>query len=88
LALPAKVKIPLPDGRVVDGVEVGIDESTERWSEVKLSDGSVVRIKITIVSAARAENEYDQHGMPIYNFNMAPVMAVTSVPDNLKKPRN
>lgn len=78
----------LPDGRTVDGVEVNVDEATERWSEVKLSDGTVVRVKMTVIAAMRAENEFDNLGNPIYNINMAPVMAIASVPDKLKKTRN
>ena len=84
----AKIKMTLQDGRVVDGDEVSIDETTERWSEIKLSDGTVARVKMTVISAARADNEYDPMGFPIYNFNMAPTIAIASVPDRLKKRRN
>jgi hypothetical protein len=84
----AKAKLMLPDGRLVDGVEVGVDETTERWSDIKLADGALLRVKMTVVSALRAEDEYDQTGQPIYSLNMAPVIAVNSVPDKLKKKRN
>jgi hypothetical protein len=81
-------KMVLPDGRTVEAVEVSVDETTERWSDVKLSDGTVVRVKMTVIGAMRAENEFDQLGNPMYSINMAPVMAIASVPDKLKKTRN
>jgi len=84
-AMAGKIKMTLPDGRVVDGVEVGVDESTERWSDVKLKDGSSFRLKISIISAARAEGVFDQQGNPIYTFNMAPIVALAEAPQSLKK---
>lgn len=74
----------LPDGRVVDGLEFSVDESHERWSEVKLEDGASFRVKMTVLSAQRA-NELDPAGQPIYQFNMAPVIGLVDFPPNLKK---
>jgi hypothetical protein len=81
-------KVTLPDGRVVDGVEVAVDETTERWTEVKLQDGTMIRVKMTVISAARATKDYDPQGNPIYSVNMAPVVAVASVPDKLRRKVN
>jgi hypothetical protein len=81
-------KMTLPDGKVVDGVEVAVEESTERWSEIKLDDGTIARVKMTVISAVRAENQFDPMGFPIYSLNMAPTIAIVSVPENLKKTRN
>lgn len=78
------IKVTLPDGRVVDGVEVGVDESTERWSDVKLTDGTVLRVKLSIISAVRTE-VFDPQGNPTYSLNMAPVMAVVDVPSRWKR---
>jgi len=83
-----KVKMPLADGRLVDGIEVDVDESLERWSDVKLTDGTVLRVKLTVASAIRAENEYDPLGQPLYSLNMSPNIVVMSIPDNLRKTRN
>ena len=60
--MPNPVKVVLPDGRSVDGVEVGIDKFTERWGDVKLQDGTTLRVKISIISAARANDAYDPQG--------------------------
>jgi hypothetical protein len=81
------VKMTLPDGKVVDGVEVDIDETLERWTEVKLADGTVVRVKLTVLTAQRAVRDYDPQGQPWYTLNMAPVVAVVSIPDKFMKPK-
>lgn len=83
--MPGTVKMTLPDGRVLDGVEVAVDSSTERWSDVTLADGTTFRVKLSVLSAARAKDAYDLQGNPIYNLNMTPVMAITDVPANLKR---
>ena len=75
----------LPNGTTVDGTTVAIDESTERWSDVKLADGTLVKIKMSVISAARANGQYDAVGNPIYSFDMSPQLVVVDVPPGLKK---
>lgn len=82
--MSGKVKVMLPDGRVVDAVEVGIDETVERWTEVKLADGTIMKVKLAVISAARTD-QYDTQGNPIYNFNFSPVVVVGEVPASLKR---
>ena len=85
--MPSKIKVALPDGRVVEGVNVAVEETTERWSEVKLADGTILRVKMTVVGAVRTDT-FDLAGNPTYSLNMAPVIAVIEVPANLKKQAN
>jgi hypothetical protein len=80
-----KVKVPLPTGGFGEGTNVQVEESAERWSEFKLDDGTVVRAKVTMMSAVRLDNQYDQLGNPMYVTNLTPIMAIVSVPDTLKK---
>ncbi len=81
-----KVKIPMPpDGRTVDGFEVPVLESTERWTEVKLEDGSVLRIKPSILSAVRVTGQYDQEGNPMYALKANNAMVVAEAPEHLKR---
>jgi hypothetical protein len=82
--MSGKVKVRLPDGRIVDGVEVGIDEATERWSDIKLNDGTTIRVKMAVISAARTD-VYDPQGNPTYSLNMTPVIAVLNVPESLRQ---
>jgi hypothetical protein len=78
-----KVKARFPDGEC-DAFEVPVLESTERWTEVSLEDGTVLRVKTVILAVVRAEDAYDNEGNPQYSIKVNPVMTVTA-PDNLKK---
>jgi hypothetical protein len=69
---------------MVDAVEVEIEVSTERWTEVTLKDGSLIRIKPVILSVLRIDGQYDQEGNPVYQVKANQVMTA-SAPDHLKK---
>lgn len=69
---------------LVDAVEVPVVESTERWTDVTLSDGSVLRIKAVVLSALRVEGHYDQEDNPLYQVKVNQIMTVTA-PDHLRK---
>jgi hypothetical protein len=64
---------------------VQVDESTERWSEFTLEDGTVVRAKLAVTSAVRVEGEYDAMGNPMYMMNLTPLVTIASSPDRLRK---
>ena len=85
-----KVKITLqPNQRPLDGFEVPITESTERWTELHLEDGSILRIKPIVLSVIRVDGNYDQDGNPIYAAKNAPqAMVIVSVPEHLRKPQD
>jgi len=82
-----RIPFPMPNSPVRDGSEVGVRESTERWSEVTLEDGTILRVKVTVVSAVRIDGEYDPEGNPAYAIRMNPVVATASAPQNLKRPQ-
>ena len=79
-----KTKV-LWNGKMVDGMEVPIEESNEHWSEFKFEDGAIVRAKISLIQVVRIEGEYDPQGNPSYAINMAPTIAIIEVPENLRK---
>jgi len=81
-----KVKVPF-QGRVVEGTEVPVEESNERWSDISLQDGARFRLKSSVVSAVRLD-EYDAQGNPIYVLNATPVMVIAEMPDALKRKPN
>jgi hypothetical protein len=83
--LGKKLKIELPALGLVDAVEVFVSESTERWSDVKLDDGSVVRLTPVVLGAMRVEGKYDPEGNPLYSLKVNQIMVVTSAPDHLRK---
>jgi hypothetical protein len=75
-----KVKTKLPTGEMVDALEVPIEESTDRWSEVRLEDGAIFRVKMNVISVMRVPTMKDQDGNPFYTFNAAPVIALIQPP--------
>ena len=83
-----KVKFQqMPGGPMIEGYEVSIAESTERWTELRLEDGTVLRVKPMVVGAIRIEGQWDQEGNPLYALKGGPaVSTLSSVPDRLKKP--
>lgn len=86
--MAGSAKVRLPDGTMVDGVSVTIVESTERWSDVLLADGTRVKLKMSVISAARSDRHFDDQGNPIYSFDMTPQVVVTEVPPGLKRKTN
>lgn len=81
---PIKIANPV-DGKVVDGFEVPVVESTERWTEVKLEDGSIIRVKPSVLSAIRIPGQFDQDGNPMYMLKATNAMMVAEAKDALKK---
>ncbi|MBI2828041.1 MAG: hypothetical protein HYX77_02055 [Acidobacteria bacterium] len=79
-----KTKIQVPNVGLVDAVEVEITESSERWTDVKLADGTTIRTKPVILTVFRVDGHYDQDGNPIYQIKANQVMTATA-PDHLKK---
>jgi hypothetical protein len=73
------------NGKMVDGVEVPIDESNEKWSEFKFEDGTVLRAKVSILQVVRVDGEYDPLGNPTYAINMTPTIAIIEAPEKLRK---
>jgi hypothetical protein len=76
------------NGQPVDGVDVPIEESTERWSEIKLEDGTTIRVKMTVVAVGRADSMYDDKGNPMYSIDMTPNVSIINVPERLRQKKN
>jgi hypothetical protein len=71
----------------VSGFEVPVRESTERWTELTLEDGTVLRVKPSVIGAIRIENQWDGDNNPVYALKGGPnITAVVSVPESLMKP--
>jgi hypothetical protein len=86
----ARAKITMPGGQTVEGEEVEIDDdaSTERWSDYKLKDGTLIRLKSVVSSIIRLDGQYDGEGNPLYVVKSTPAVTIKSVPDKLRKPQN
>lgn len=80
-----KVPNPMATGGISEGWEVSVKESTERWSEVTLEDGTVLRVKPSVIGAVRMDNMYDAEGNPVYALKATQTMAIVNCPEHLKK---
>ena len=54
------------NGRPVHGTVVNVQETTERWNEVRLVDGTTFRIKVVVDEVVRLDGRRDPEGNPIY----------------------
>lgn len=79
-----KTTVQLPNG-TFEGFEVPVLESTERWTEIALEDGTKLRVKPTVLAAIRVTGQYDQEGNPMYALKSSQVMMVSSAPEHLRK---
>lgn len=77
-------KIPTAQG-VLEGVDVAISETTEKWSEVTLADGAILRIKPNVLSVTRIDGKYDNDGNPLYVLHSNQIMTVTNVATHLRQ---
>ena len=80
-----KVPIKGPDGKPSEGLDIPILESTERFSEFTLGDGTVLRVKPVILNAVRMENQWDQDDNPVYYCKNQVVIAVKHTLDALRR---
>lgn len=83
-----RVAFPTPASPLREGTEVLVAESSEKWSEFTLEDGSVLRVKASLSSVIRIDGEFDNEGNPAYVLKMQPQVAVISVPDRLRQRPN
>lgn len=79
------IKLTGPSGEEVEGNLVGIEQSVERFCEVALNDGTVLRIKPSVTQVVRLKEHWDNEGNPIYAVASQNVLVVDSVDEKLKK---
>lgn len=48
--------------------EIEVVEARENWSEYRLADGTILRIKPVMISITRVEGEASETGEPVYNM--------------------
>ena len=78
---PAGVDLSVPS------VPVEIVSVKELWSECRLKDGTILRIRPVIAEVRRARNKFNELGEPVYFVKTALITSAT-VPKRLhKKPR-
>ena len=64
--------------------DVDVLQAKEVWSEYRLADGTVLRIKPVMITISRIEGEHTIEGDPVYNMKSTLVTDVRA-PQELKK---
>jgi hypothetical protein len=64
--------------------DVDVLEAKEVWSDYRLADGTVLRIKPVMITISRIEGERTIEGDPVYNMKSTLVTDVRA-PQELKK---
>jgi hypothetical protein len=65
--------------------DVDVLEAKEVWSEYRLADGTILRIKPIMIAVSRVEGEHTLDGDPVYNMKST-VVTDLRAPQELKKP--
>ena len=72
-------------GRKVEAETVEIEPTIENWTIYKLSDGTIFKMRLSLLQVVRILNEFNpETGDPIYSFTAQQITSVES-PDNLRQ---
>ena len=75
-----KVKFKL-GSEEVDAWDVPIEETTERWTEIKLEDGAVLRLKTVVGAVFRMDDKTDADGNPVYAIKSTNALVTVNGPE-------
>ncbi len=78
----AEMQLAITPEDVAEADTVQISEETEGWHTLKLSDGSVIKVKLVITSVKRLK-KFQPDGSPIYLIQSQNVLRMESVPKEL-----
>jgi hypothetical protein len=70
-------------GRQVEATPIDVNQSSEKWNDYLLEDGTVLKMKLILKKVLRVDNEHDAEGNPVYVMQSTNVSAITA-PKNLK----
>ena len=72
-------------GNDVSGVVVDIAESVNRYSDLKLEDGTVLRVQVNAVDALRVDDKWDNDGNPVYILRSGTILSIHEAPEELRR---
>ena len=58
-----EVNIPIPNNPPIKGLDIPIDNSSEKFNEYTLNDGTILRVKLVISGVIRAKTNGTQKGI-------------------------
>jgi hypothetical protein len=71
------MRLKLPDGREVDGVEIDFRVVSEGWSELRLENGKVLRVKPVVLQVYKLDEADPLTGEPDYLVRSQTVVSVS-----------
>nr|MDO8080990.1 hypothetical protein [Candidatus Freyarchaeota archaeon] len=71
------MKLMLPDGKEVNGVEVGFSVVSEKWNEYKLENGKVLKVKPVVLKVYELDELDPLTGEPDYLVRSQTVVSVS-----------
>jgi hypothetical protein len=72
------IRLQAPDGKVLEGEEVGFKPEAEPWCVYQLEDGHTLRLKLVLTQVIRTPQK-DADGNPVYVARSSNVIAVSPV---------
>ena len=75
-----KKSLQLPSGETTEGTFVNVIESTERFTDIKLEDGTVLKAKVSVAEVSRVDGRWDNDGNPLYFVKSQTVITVAKTP--------
>jgi hypothetical protein len=80
-----KTKWTNEDGTQEDATYIDMIETVERWSDIKLEDGSVLKVKATPTAVHRLDSQKSAAGRPVYTVNTQIITILTDEVFEYKK---
>ena len=71
-------------GKQVQATPIEVNQSSEKWNEYLLEDGTVLKMKLVLKKVFRVDGEFDEEGNPVYVMQSTNVTSI-SAPGELKK---
>ena len=72
-------------GKSLVGTVVEVTQSTERFSEINLEDGTILRMKPVVTEVVRIDGQWDKDGNPAYSVRSTNILIVVESPTELRK---
>ena len=80
-----RLEHPPGSGQYIEGDEVEISEVVERGTDVKLADGTFLKMKLNVIRAIRLSDQWDADGNPSYAIVSNNIINVIDTPPELRR---
>ncbi len=80
-----KRTVEYPPGTQVTGTDVEIAESRERFNELTLEDGTILRMRTNVIEVTRVDDQWNDNGDPVYVVKSSTTVTVVEASQEFKK---